>query len=126
MKVRAIRTDKKERENSLQRRLIVSTFIILLIGISASLAWIKFHQNLPTPNAVAAVEPPAFKQPETFNGLLALSPADLEQCDIARMNLLCAEAFRQSEPNGTPECWRTIGKRVQSRAVRNQKCPDNS
>jgi hypothetical protein len=34
------------------------------------------------PNAVAAVESPTFKHPETLNGLLALSPADLEHYDI--------------------------------------------
>src|ERR1035437_9502118 len=80
-----------------QHRFVIPTFVILLIGILSSLALIEVHQNLSMPNAVAVVEPPAFKQPETLNGLLALSPAELEHCDIARMNLLCAEALPGAE-----------------------------
>lgn len=38
-----------------------------------------------------------FKQPTTLEELLALSPADLEKCDLARMNLLCAEGLPGSE-----------------------------
>ena len=38
-----------------------------------------------------------FKQPATLKELLALSPADLEKCDLARMNLLCAEGLPGSE-----------------------------
>jgi hypothetical protein len=81
MKKRTIRTDKVAMRILPQRRLAIRAFIILLIGISLLLVWIQVHQNLPTPNAVAAVERPAFKQPETLNGLLALSPAELEHCD---------------------------------------------
>ncbi len=113
MKKQAIRTDKDERIDSPQRKFAIPTFIILLIGISASLAWIQFHQNLPMPNAVAAVEPPTFKQPETLNGLLALSPAELEHCDIARMNLLCAEALPGAENLNVAECLATLDQWAQ-------------
>ncbi len=96
-----------------QHRLAILAFIILLIGISASLAWIQVRQNLPMPNAVAAVEPPAFKQPETLNGLLALSPAELEHCDIDRMNLLCAEALPGAENLNVEECLATLDQWAQ-------------
>lgn len=46
--------------------------------------------------AVAAPAP-AFKQPETLKEILALSPAELENCDIARMNLICAERLPGAE-----------------------------
>lgn len=36
-------------------------------------------------------------KPATFKDLLALSPAEVERCDIARMNLLCAEGLRGAE-----------------------------
>ena len=65
------------------------------------------------PNAVAVVEPPAFKQPETLNGLLALSPAELEHCDIARMNLLCAEALPGAENMNVEECLATLDQWAQ-------------
>ena len=96
-----------------QHRLAIRGFIILLIGILSSLAWIQVHQNLPKPSAVAAVEPPALKQPETLNGLLALSPAELEHCDIARMNLLCAEALPGAENLNVEECLATLDQWAQ-------------
>jgi hypothetical protein len=36
-------------------------------------------------------------QPASLKELLALSPVDLENCDIARMNLLCAEGLPGAE-----------------------------
>lgn len=38
-----------------------------------------------------------FKQPAVLKELIALSPPDLEKCDLARMNLLCAESLPGSE-----------------------------
>ena len=90
MKKHANKTDRVVGRSLFQHRLATPAFIILLIGIVSSLAWIQFHQKRLLPNAVAAVEPPAFKPPETLNGLLAMSPTELEHCDIARMNLVCA------------------------------------
>ncbi len=87
--------------------------IILLIGIASLLPWLQNHQNLPKPNAVTAVESPAFKQPETLNELLALSPAELERCDIARMNLLCAEALPGAENLNVDECLTTLDQWAQ-------------
>ncbi len=54
------------------------------------------------PGGLAAISTNApsssvFKQPATLKELLALSPADLEKCDLARMNLLCAEGLPGSE-----------------------------
>ena len=110
---RANRTDKVARKISPQHRRAIRAFTILLIGISFLLAWIQFHQKLPMLNAVAAVEPPAFKQPETLNGLLALSPTELEHCDIARMNLLCAEALPGAENLNVAECLATLDQWAQ-------------
>jgi len=44
-----------------------------------------------------AAEQSQFKQPTTLTELLSLSPADLEKCDLSRMNLLCAEGLPGSE-----------------------------
>jgi len=110
---RTAKTDKVVRKNLPKHRLAIPAFIILLIGISSSLVWIQANQNLPMPDAVAAVEPPAFKQPETLPGLLALSPAELEHCDIARMNLLCAEALPGAENLNVAECLATLDQWAQ-------------
>ena len=109
----APKTNKVAKKKSPQRRFAIRAFIILLIGISSSLISIQVHQNRPKQNTVAAVEPPAFKQPETLNGLLALSPAELEQFDIARMNLLCAEGLPGAEQLKVDECLATLDQWAQ-------------
>ena len=113
MNRRVNKADKVARKILPRYKLAIRIFIILLIGFAASLAWIEFHKNLPMLNAVAAVEPPAFKQPETLNGLLALSPAELEHCDIARMNLLCAEALPGAGNLNVAECLATLDQWAQ-------------
>lgn len=42
-------------------------------------------------------KPATLKGPKTLSELLALSPSELEQVDIARRNLLCAEGLKGSE-----------------------------
>src|SRR5271167_1890296 len=69
----------------------VFPFIAVGLVTVGVFAWIHFRpQNT---SATADIDPPSFKQPETLKELLALSPAELEHCDIARMNLLCAEGL---------------------------------
>jgi hypothetical protein len=46
---------------------------------------------------IKATEPLQFRHPTSLKELLVLSPADLEKCDLARMNLLCAEGLPGSE-----------------------------
>jgi hypothetical protein len=57
--------------------------------------WIALHASKVSD--ALAVESPSFNQPETLKGLLVLSLADLERCDIARMNLLCTEGLPGAE-----------------------------
>jgi hypothetical protein len=113
MNKRANKADKVANKVLHKHTLTIPSLIILLIGILSSLAWIQVHQRLPMPNAVAAVKPPAFKQPETLHELLALSPAELEHCDIARMNLLCAEALPGAENLNVDECLTTLDQWAQ-------------
>ena len=40
---------------------------------------------------------PAFETPQSIAELLDLPAVELEQCDIARMNLLCAEGLPGAE-----------------------------
>jgi regulator of sirC expression with transglutaminase-like and TPR domain len=48
---------------------------------------------LVTPTAAPIAASAATHHPQTLAELMALPPASLEQCDIARMNLLCAEGL---------------------------------
>jgi hypothetical protein len=112
-KGRAKKTDEVERKFLPKRWLTIPALIILLIGIGTSFAWIHIHQNQQKPNVVAAVEQPTFKQPETLKELLALSPAELKNCDIARMNLLCAEGLPGAENLNVDESLATLDQWAQ-------------
>jgi hypothetical protein len=93
------REDAKRQEIRLAQRKkffrIIPFIGIALIAVSA-FAWIHFQPQKTNP-IVAVQSTPTFKQPETLNELLSLSRADLEKCDIARMNLLCAESLPGAE-----------------------------
>jgi hypothetical protein len=113
MQSRANKTGKVERKCLPKHRLVILASIIFVIGIATSFAWIHFHQDLQKPNAVAAVEPPTFKQPHNLNELLSLSPTELEHCGIARMNLLCAEGLPGAENLNVEECLATLDQWAQ-------------
>jgi hypothetical protein len=109
------REDAKRQEILLARRkkvFRIFPFIgIALIAVSA-FAWIHFQP--PKTNPIVAVQlTPTFKQPETLNELLSLSPADLEKCDIARMNLLCAENLPGAENLNVDESLATLDQWAQ-------------
>jgi len=56
--------------------------------------------------AVAATT--SFKQPTTFEDLLAIPTKDLGQVDIARMNLLCMQGLPDSDEIDIPQCLATL------------------
>lgn len=65
----------------------------------------------------------SFKQPQTLTELLALPPAELEHCDIARMNLLCAESLPGAENLKVEECLATLdqwAQHIKSETDRNE------
>jgi hypothetical protein len=95
MKSRANATGKVEGKISSKCRLAILVCFLFSILIS--------------PNSFAA----EFKQPTTLKELIALSPADLEKCDIARMNLLCAEGLPGSENLNVDEDLATLDQWAQ-------------
>jgi len=95
------------------RLAILAAAALLIIGIATSLACFHFRPNLHKPIAVAAVESPSFKQPQNLNELLSLSPTELEHCDIARMNLLCAEGLSGAENLNVDESLTTLNQWAQ-------------
>jgi len=46
--------------------------------------------------------------PPSLSALLSLNPADIERCDIARMNLLCAENLPGAEQLDVDDCLSTL------------------
>ena len=70
-------------------------FVIVWITFSAGVGVVSAADNAT--NQLPPKTSERFKQPTTLKELLALPPEQLENCDIARMNLLCAEGLRGSE-----------------------------
>jgi len=61
-------------------------------------------------------------KPTSLAQLLALPPEQLEKCDIARMNLLCAEGLRGSENLDLQQCLETLDRwsqHVEDETMRN-------
>lgn len=54
------------------------------------------------------IAPQTHKQPASLKELLALSPAELEGCDIALMNLLCATGLKGAEGLDVQKCLKTL------------------
>ena len=85
-----------------------------------AIVWISFlsgHVNKPL-----ATESSSFKQPKTLAELVALSPAELEHCDIARMNLLCAEGLPGTDQLNVDEDLATLdswARHIQTEIDRN-------
>ena len=81
-----------------RKRVYHFTFSVVLFAalvVISTFVRIHFHQRKS--DLTAAIRSQSFKQPETLKELLALSPSVNEHCDIARMNILCAEGLPGSE-----------------------------
>lgn len=97
-----LREDSKRQETWLAaRKKLFRPLPFLGVALIAAGAFAAIHfkpQKTQTDVQVqATTQAPTFKQPETLAQLLDLSLADLEKVDIARMNLLCAEALPGAE-----------------------------
>ena len=81
-------------------------FWVLLLtasALSALAVWLSFR-----PGPGRASQPAPFVAPRTLDQLLALSPGDLARCDIALLNLLCAEGLGPSNSLYTDEALRRL------------------
>jgi hypothetical protein len=113
-----LREGTKRQEIQLARRkkfLRILPFVGIVLIAASALTAIHFQPQKTKP--IVAVQTPAqtptFKQPETLKELLALSPAELEHCDIARMNLLCAEGLPGAENLNVNESLATLDEWTQ-------------
>ena len=82
--------------------------IIAIVFVAAGIfAWQKFGiKKLPV--TTAPIQPTAFKMPTSYAELCAVNTNDLVKCDIALMNLLCAEGLRGSENLNVTDCLATL------------------
>jgi hypothetical protein len=91
---------------SAKRRWAVTLLALPLLVALAVLARSHFGLKPPSPTissaAVKAKQFPAIEQ------LLAMSPADLEKCDIALIDLVCAQGLRGSENLDIAQCLKVL------------------
>lgn len=89
-----LRKGAKQQETRFARRrsfLWLYSFIVAGFVGAGTLVWIHSRpQNLVT---ISTTELPSLRQPKTLDELLTMSPTKLEHCDIARLNLLCADGL---------------------------------
>lgn len=84
-------------------RWILPLFAIAVVA-SGVIAWNRLCSQPQKTTGIVAKPPAPFRQPRTFKELLALSPTEIEQCDIGLINLLCAESLHGAEDLNLPEC----------------------
>lgn len=117
IKSRSNKTGKVDGKILPKHKLVVLGVALLLTG--SIVAGIIAQQNsskktISTQGVIVAkTETTAFKTPHTLAELLDLSPAELEQCDIARMNLLCAEGLPGAENLNVDESLATLDQWAQ-------------
>jgi hypothetical protein len=70
-------------------------FFLVSIGTALLLAanWARSNSHFETHGQIAKPQASTLKSPQTLDGLLKLPPAELNQCDIALMDLLCAQGL---------------------------------
>jgi hypothetical protein len=113
-----LRDEANRQENRLaycKKFIRILPFLGIALIAAGAFATIHFKSENPQPSVVTQTPAPSstFKQPKTLAQLLDLSPADLEKVDIARMNLLCAEALPGAENLNVNETLATLDQWAQ-------------
>src|ERR1019366_3027017 len=96
--------ETKQRPRKKKSRWVVLVLAVLFIAAGV-FAWIRFHPKAKEILAAATHNP---SQPQTLKELLALSPAELEKCDIGLMNLLCAKGLAGAENLDVQDCLKKL------------------
>jgi len=77
-------------------------FVGIWVCISAN--WSKFFPEATTAERVANLQELAPKSPASLTDLLVLPPSEVEHCDIALMDLLCAQGLPGAERLNVTNC----------------------
>ncbi|MEI7731117.1 MAG: hypothetical protein WCO56_16185 [Verrucomicrobiota bacterium] len=95
----------------------------VLALLSMSIVFAEAENNTLPLRIRTTPDPKVFTQPKILSELLKLSPEQLDQVDIAVINLLCAEGLRGSEKLDLDYCVRTLNSwaaHVESETKRNE------
>ena len=83
------------------------TLLLFSIGVGLFFAadWGKFNPFNATVGQSVKSQVSTLKSPQTLDELLRLPPAELNRCDIALMDLLCAQGLPGTENMNIPDCF---------------------
>jgi hypothetical protein len=85
------------------RAWLVVSMIVALIACVLTSIWLEQRHSAP-----GAPDKESSALPQALPALLALSPTELAQCDLARMNLLCAQGLAGEEKIDVERCLATL------------------
>ena len=86
--------------------MIPVTMLVLVAALFG--AWKYFQTKKPSTALNRTQGKPSFKPPSSYAELCALNTNELEHCDVALMNLLCAEGLRGAENLNVSNCLATL------------------
>lgn len=84
---------KRRSHRKLLAWVLPSVIVLSIVGV---FAWQNTKRN-QVAHSNGSLQTAGFRFPTTFIELCALNTNDVEKCDIALMNLLCAEGLRGAE-----------------------------
>jgi hypothetical protein len=99
---------RQKRQASHERLWWVAPVAVVALVATAFVSWKLFHPKWQDTRAIVTAGPAAFKQPQRFKDLLALTPEQIERCDIGLMNLLCAEGLPGAENLDVQGCLKKL------------------
>lgn len=121
--LRSLRHPKPNEKSMPWRAVLVACALLLVVA-----AIPFFHsrkdsstQTSPKPQSIAETVKKT-RQPDTLVELLALAPEQIDQCDVERMNLICAEGLRGAEDLNLNRCLAILDswtRHVESETKRN-------
>lgn len=99
--------------NRTQRRSVglawwIGLFALFGMGFCVSIVWNKHHAALSAAHRLADFQNCKAKLPITPNDLSTLPLSEIEHCDIALMNLLCAQSLPGAEGLDITNCLLTL------------------
>ncbi len=94
-----------------RKRLRLSRLAFVCAALLAAAVFGQASDSPPDTNGIASPttrDPKSARPPRTLTALLQLRPEVLEQCDLATLNLLCAEGLRGAEDLKMESCLETL------------------
>src|SRR5882724_4819129 len=95
---------QSSRPRGQRSRIFKWAFLFAMVAAAGALALVWNHHKNAAHLVAHSPALPGFRPPTDFASLCKLTPAEIARCDIAVMNLLCAEGLRGSEGLNVTNC----------------------